>query len=108
MLIRKSGDLLRRRQNCRIEPPGTLAGERVAFGGQAGNFVPRALQIVLERVPGTGEIPCGGIDLLDHDLDLIASSRMNFWSNFISILLIVIAQMSDAVSIRPQRIFKFV
>src|ERR1700730_1768393 len=99
---RRLRDLPCFRQDCRVEPSGALAGERVALGGQAGDFVPRTVQIVLERVRRAGEIPSGRTELLEHELDLITSARMNFRSYFIVIILVTIAQMSNAVSIGPQ------
>jgi hypothetical protein len=93
--------LLCPRQDCRIEPSGAFAGERLNLSVYPGKLVPRPLQIVLDGVRKAGEILVWRGDLLDHEFDFIASSRMRLRSYSISVTLVIIAQMSDPIGIRP-------
>src|SRR5208282_2499581 len=96
---RRLKDLFCLCQYCCVEPPDAFPGQRVAFGFKTGDFVHCPLQIVLERIWRTGEIPSGRRYLLDHELYFIASPRMGFRPYSISITFVVVAQMPNSISI---------
>src|SRR5438270_6462418 len=95
-------DLLSPDRDCRVVPPGALAGERVALGDQKRKLVPSGLKIAPGGLWGTGQFPFRRCDLLDNEFNLIAPSRMGFRSDFISVTFVIIAQVPNSVGVRPQ------
>src|SRR4029077_18822139 len=100
---RRLSNPLGTRDDRRVEPTGALLGELVAFGGPSGKLVAESRNGVAKRVRAAGEIPIGLFYLLNDEFNFVTAPRMCLRTGFIGVIVVVVAQVPNPVSIRLER-----